>query len=532
MSTKAKSLKSRRKANSAKIVGEGRDEIGNRYFKFAVRGSTSEIEPISVDQLTRDPKPLFVALANAGWNAFTPQARTQFLQKLNGREPRKPTFRVVTRLGWNKTAYILPDEVTGEKSEQIVTAFSSLDQAMLRKYWVRGDLATWQEQIASLCNGNSRLMFAVSLAFTGPILRFAKGPKSGGFQIWGGGETGKTTAAMVAGSVWGRHKSEGRRDKGFVESWNTTPGKVEQSALAHNDTLLILDETKFAGTDDQQRARTVIDVTFKLAEQTERERMKQSPARAWRCFFLSTSNQSLRQLGEAGRVVVDDATIGRLADIPLPSGDHGIYEQLHRFASGKIPSDELQSKTRRVFGIAAREFVKKVRSEHRKNDNRPGRFLRSRRDAYLRKRRDASKDKNVQPLHRVSDRFATVYAAGSLAIKYKILPWKRKDLLRAILSCEIDQLQTVHQPVQDASVENLRQKLVQYIGAYRKQFLDLSTNRPRRRDHKFGSVSGYRDKFRGQNWCYAVFLTSLEWPTRDANDVHCFPNSSTKARVN
>jgi putative DNA primase/helicase len=184
---------------------------------------------------------------------------------------------------------------------------------------------------------------------------------------------------MVAGSVWGRHKSEERGDKGFVESWNTTPGKVEQTALAHNDTLLILDETKFAGTDDQQRARTVIDVTFKLAEQTEKERMHQSSARAWRCFFLSTSNQSIRQMGEAGRVVVDDAMVGRLADIPLPSGGHGIYQQLHGFASGKVLSDELRSRTRQIFGAAAREFVRRVRSEYRKDENRLRRFLRSRR---------------------------------------------------------------------------------------------------------------------------------------------------------
>jgi putative DNA primase/helicase len=169
MSTKANLVKAKQNKGRVKIVGEGRDEIGNRYFRFAVRGSASEIEPISVEQLTRDPKPLFVALANAGWNAFTPQARTQFLKKLDGRKPSKPRFRVVTRLGWNRKAYVFPDEVIGERSEQLVTAFSSLDQAMLRKYWVKGDLAAWQEQIVTLCAENSRLLFAVCLTFTGPI---------------------------------------------------------------------------------------------------------------------------------------------------------------------------------------------------------------------------------------------------------------------------------------------------------------------------------------------------------------------------
>jgi hypothetical protein len=40
------------------------------------------------------------------------------------------------------------------------------------------------------------------------------------------------------------------------------------------------------------------------------------------------------------------------------------------------------------------------------------------------------------------------------------------------------------------------------MGAHRKQFLDLSASRPRRRDHKFGSVPGYRDRFKGENWYY------------------------------
>ena len=72
---------------------------------------------------------------------------------------------------------------------------------------------------------------------------------SGGFQLWGAAESGKTTAGMVAGSVWGCHRDDGKREKGFAETWHTTPGKVEVTALAHNNIVLILDETKRAGRD-------------------------------------------------------------------------------------------------------------------------------------------------------------------------------------------------------------------------------------------------------------------------------------------
>lgn len=43
MSTKAKSLKSKQNSGSVTIVGEGRDELENRYFKFSVRGATTKL---------------------------------------------------------------------------------------------------------------------------------------------------------------------------------------------------------------------------------------------------------------------------------------------------------------------------------------------------------------------------------------------------------------------------------------------------------------------------------------------------------
>jgi hypothetical protein len=78
------------------IVGEGRDEFNKRYLKFAVRGSSVNIPPISVEILVSDPKTLFAALSNAGWNAFTRKVRDELLEKLQQRKPTDPSFKVVT----------------------------------------------------------------------------------------------------------------------------------------------------------------------------------------------------------------------------------------------------------------------------------------------------------------------------------------------------------------------------------------------------------------------------------------------------
>jgi putative DNA primase/helicase len=280
MRSNIKKSKSSIAARQVLIVGEGLDEWRNRYVKLRVRGSAQNIPPFKIADLVTDPTQLFAALANAGWNGLTSKARNEVLKKLEERKLKKPRFKVATRLGWTGDAFVLPDQIFGDPDMPLEIVFSDLDPTMLAKYSRRGSLKDWQDKVAVLCTDNSRLIFSACLGFTGPVLRFVGGPKGGGFQLWGDAETGKTTSAMVAGSVWGCHRGE-RREKGFTESWHSTGGKLEVTALAHRDALLILDETKLAGTNSRQRAEVVTSVTFDLAELTEKQRLTNAgPARA------------------------------------------------------------------------------------------------------------------------------------------------------------------------------------------------------------------------------------------------------------
>lgn len=508
MSTKSKSKNMNKSklpdsVSQVRIAGEGRDEWKGRYFKFKIEESDSNIPPMSTTQLISDPKPLFAALSNAGCNLFTAKSRDQLLNKLQARKPKPSSFTVATRLGWNSGAYVLPSEIIGEPAQPLEVLLAGLDRAMLAKYRRKGTLKDWQDNVAALCAGNSRLMFAVSLAFTGPILRFVQGPKAGGFQVFGDAETGKTTSAMVAGSVWGCHHAEGRREKGFAESWNTTAGKVELTALAHNDGVLILDETKRAGKNDKERIQVVIEVTFKLAEQSEKERLtNQGPTRAWRCYFLSTSNYSLKQLARLGDRVIDAAEIGRLADIPLPAKGSGIYEKLHGCADGEELSDNLQRRSRSYCGSAITAFLRKLVLERQDDAQGLRTFLASKRKAYRRKFNAALADDDAKPLNRHTGRYETCFAAGSLAIKYGILPWSRKELLRAILSCQLDGLRHVDDDPLASAVTALRATLAKYLADNRKAFVQLSKKRPRLGQDDIDAVPGYSEKRKGQRWFY------------------------------
>jgi putative DNA primase/helicase len=309
----------------------------------------------------------------------------------------------------------------------------------------------------------------------------------------------------VTGSLWGCHRSPERRENGFSESWHTTAGKIEITALAHNEIVLPLDETKRAGRNDKGRAQAVLDISFGLAENVEKERLTNiGSIRGWRFYFLSTSNYSLAELAQRAGLDIDDAERGRLVDIPNPVGGHGIYEDLHGYENGQKFTDALKVRCRKFCGAAGEEFVRRLVQDRSTDPAGLKQFLEAERIAYLQAIKDQVQGQNLKPLNRASGRFATTFAAGSLGIKYGILPWSRDDLLQAILSCQLDGLrhsQTKNQQA-DSSVTGLRRKLVRHLADDRGQFRNLDKKMPPLGKHNFGSQPGYSATFKGKKWFY------------------------------
>ena len=90
--------------------------------------------------------------------------------------------------------------------------------------------------MAALAVGNSRLAFALSAAFAGPLLH-PLGQEGGGIHFVGSMGGGKSTIAKVAGSVWG-----GNGRQSYALSWSGSDSGHEAIASRANDTLLVLDE--------------------------------------------------------------------------------------------------------------------------------------------------------------------------------------------------------------------------------------------------------------------------------------------------
>ena len=283
---------------------------------------------------------------------------------------------------------------------------------------------------------------------------------------------------------------------------------MEVTALAHTDFILILDETFEAGLSDRDVAELVISVVMSLSQQREKARKGSPSPRSWRCYFLSTSNFSLDVLAQRGGVALNDAHRSRLTEIPLPASGHGIYEELHGFASGESLTDALVPRCRRYFGGAGFEFQKRVVADYQADASGLRKWLGHRRKKYRNALKALAEKEGLTPLKRSTGRCATVYAAGALAIKFGILPGTKKELLAAILSCQLDGLRVTRQEPNSEGKSGavpavtLKCQLITWLEQHQSEFLDLDKERPKKGSHEFGSVPGYTATFKGKKWLY------------------------------
>lgn len=323
--------------------------------------------------------------------------------------------RCVLRTGWHDRCFVLPHKVIGSNNEMVLL---QSDSHTSTDYNLSGNLEEWQKNIASLCVGNSRLIFGVSLAFAAPLLRIVRG-ESGGFHLRGESSTGKTTALTVAASVWG--------GKNYIQNWRATDNGLEGLAVQHSDTLLLLDELsqidpKYAG-----------EVAYMLANGQGKVRASKSGnARqryGWQLLFLSSGEISLAShMMEAGKKSKAGQEV-RMIDIPADAGEGcGVFETLHSYSDGATFSEDLKINCHKYYGVASEIFLEKLVAEDPLALHTKIHYIQSEFISLL------PKDCHGQ-IKRVAQRFALVAAAGELATEYGITGWQEKTAINAVRLC-------------------------------------------------------------------------------------------------
>ena len=128
---------------------------------------------------------------------------------------------------------------------------------------------------------------------------------------------------------------------------------------------------------------------------------------------------------------LDDGHRGRLIDVPNPRFGHGVFENLHGSRDHAAFSKHIAELALANYGHASRTYVNQLVAWRQRDEDGLRAWLEERRTNYLKKARRV--ESPGRDLLRIHDKFATIYAAGRLAMKFEILPWSYRDLRAALL---------------------------------------------------------------------------------------------------
>jgi hypothetical protein len=263
-----------------------------------------------------------------------------------------------------------------------------------------------------------------------------------------------------------------------LTSWNPTVNELESICVGYNHTILFLDET---GTGERPKGAPVdtLDAVMRLDGGIEKGRMNaDGPRKTWHMPILSTSNVSVGQMALARQAKEKNKKdhrvfCDRLIDIPIPIRGLGMFEVLHGYEDVGKFSTRLKALAAKNHGWAGREFVRRMLKKRAEDEQKLLADLEASKNGYL----DKAKEQIQLPDNktRIHDKFATVYAAGVLAISERVLPFTPPGLLSAILKCEKDHIRYIEDELagiaqsQESPIDCLRA----YIQDNRRKFTTL-----------------------------------------------------------
>ena len=325
--------------------------------------------------------------------------------------------RCATKTGWYDDAFVLPDRSIGEaEGERVIFQTGRVSDSPFRQ---KGTLDDWRDNVAALCVGNSRLLFAVCSAFAGVLLEPA-GVQSGGFHFVGDSSVGKSTALFVAASVYGSRRR-------FVKTWRATDASLESTAEQHSDTLLILDELA------QVDPKIIGDVVYMLGNEQGKGRNKNTGgARSmatWRVLYLSSGEISLSDHMKTAGKTAKAGQETRLVNVNADAGKgFGLFDTLCGFPDGQSLAKHLDSATRDFYGLAGVRFIEHV-----------VKHIESLRETLKSEVQNLAHDWTPSGAHgqvsRVAQRFALVALAGELASEAGITGWADGEAISGVKAC-------------------------------------------------------------------------------------------------
>lgn len=347
------------------------------------------------------------------------KARQLLTQYLQTESPGRSAV-CVPSTGWHHGQYVFPDSCIGEADgESVIYQQAARGEHFYR---VAGTFDEWRDRIGRPCVGNSRLAFAVSAAFAGPLIR-PLNVEGGGFHVCGCSSSGKSTVQLAAGSVIGG----GHGAHGFARSWRFTANAIEATAELHNDCLLILDEMR------EMDPKDIDQTIYMLSNGTGKSRLNKALSTQrtlqWQLLLLSSGEVRLSEYAAAAGGRIKGGAEVRLLNIPADAGSGmGIFEDLHGAESPRVFAEQLKAAASRTYGTALRAFLERLVRD------RDSCFMQAQAcmTAFMRR---ALPPGAAPEVGRAARRVAVVAAAGEMATAMGITGWEQGEAERAALRC-------------------------------------------------------------------------------------------------
>ena len=259
-----------------------------------------------------------------------------------------------------------------------------------------GDLFDWKVKIATAAVKNTRLMFAISAAFSSLILAFDRKYTGGGFHFYpvpskdydDGGDT-ESNLLRVAATVFGKGVMYNDDNNGFIDAWSNDPYNLRSLFTGFIDSSFCIDTLETGKDDDVLKIMNYF--------------------KTYRSLLLSSGTLSLKE--KIGKKLYMDKYSDIFIDVPY---DPTLY------------SKSIAEDCQKYYGIASIEFIKNMMHDTHKLER------------YLDNRLNEIKDYlNVDDVkyEKIVHRVALAVCGGLLAAKYNIVSWEKKQIYKCGRDC-------------------------------------------------------------------------------------------------
>jgi Domain of unknown function (DUF927) len=347
------------------------------------------------------------------------------------------TRQITSTTGWHDTSFVYPGETFGPLAGKLKhDGVSGIDPALGLKH---GSLKAWKEGLKNPCRHSDYLIFAASVAFSGPLFDLAKEQEGAVFhyqpensapenkETKTKSSSGKTLAARAAVSTIGRPQ------KTDLVSFAMTQRSLEDYCFSHSNLVGVLDEEgrALSGTGKHIKpSQLPYQLTSGRGTLLSKKANQDSDLQnlTWMLPVISTGEKPLDDpKNQPARM--EGAQV-RMAPIPVPPGGNGgifnrlqgsrdeIVKSAHRLAR------QAEQTLAENYGVAMPAYLGKLVPARSSLAPRVRRIM----DKFVEK-----VGANTDPWERrYAEKFGIALAAAIFSSEFGLAPWTKRRAFPAI----------------------------------------------------------------------------------------------------